>query len=404
MKNSLAEMRPELAEEWSDKDLPLTPDEISYGSNSTVWWKGKCGHEWKATVHSRSGKYKTGCPYCAGRKVLTGFNDLQTKFPEVAAEWSPKNHPQTPDSVLVFSNRMAYWECEKGHEWIARIADRSRGHGCPYCNDHKLMEGENDLATLYPDIAAEWSVKNEPKSPSMVPVNMAGLFWWKCAECGMEYTAWISSRVKGTGCPYCSCKTVVPGINDLATTDPDIAAEWDERKNCDKKPTQVHRTSKEYYWWVTSYGYSWKAKISERTIDRLPITPNDAEYRRLLHQMLMKTYGSRKNLRVLLNSEALTGISVEILLPDIKLALDTEYSEFMVTKEEKVKKHICEQYGYSYIRLKKTADSMKMADQIIDILRRKRIYIITNVEEDIKAVQQKYLELVRLAIQDRKTE
>lgn len=399
MENSLAEMRPDLAAEWSDKNLPLTPDQISYGSNSKVWWKGKCGHEWKATVHSRSGVYKSGCPYCSGRKLLKGFNDLQTKFPELTKEWSERNLPQKPDDYLAFSNRLVWWKCEKGHEWTARIADRAQGHGCPYCNSHKLMEGMNDLASMHPDIAAEWSVKNEPKSPSMVPVNRAGVFWWKCSDCGMEYTAWISSRVKGTGCPYCSGKTVVPGINDLATTDPNIAAEWDYRKNGDKKPSEVHRTSKEYYWWVTSYGYSWKAKISDRTIDRLPITPSDAEYRRLLPQMLMKTYGGRKNLRVVLNSDALTGITIEILIPELKLAMDTEYSEFMTTKEEKVKKHICDQYGYSYILLKKTKDAKKTAQQIIDVLRRKKVYIITNIDEDLKLIQQKYLELLRISIQ-----
>lgn len=33
MSNSLSAMRPELVREWSDKNLPLTPDKITYGSN-----------------------------------------------------------------------------------------------------------------------------------------------------------------------------------------------------------------------------------------------------------------------------------------------------------------------------------------------------------------------------------
>ena len=35
---------------------------------------------------------KTGCPYCAGQKVLGGFNNLLTLFPELAKEadgWDP---------------------------------------------------------------------------------------------------------------------------------------------------------------------------------------------------------------------------------------------------------------------------------------------------------------------------
>ena len=53
MNNSLAEVHPELITEWSEKNLPLTPDDITFGSNKKVWWKGTCGHEWQ-TCHRRS--------------------------------------------------------------------------------------------------------------------------------------------------------------------------------------------------------------------------------------------------------------------------------------------------------------------------------------------------------------
>ena len=39
MNNSLAEVHPELVSEWSEKNLPLTPDDITFGSNKKVWWK-----------------------------------------------------------------------------------------------------------------------------------------------------------------------------------------------------------------------------------------------------------------------------------------------------------------------------------------------------------------------------
>ena len=46
MNNSLAEVHLELVLEWSEKNLSLTPDDITFGSNKKVWWKGACGHEW----------------------------------------------------------------------------------------------------------------------------------------------------------------------------------------------------------------------------------------------------------------------------------------------------------------------------------------------------------------------
>ena len=46
MKNSFATIHPELVSEWSEKNLPLTPEMVSYGSNKDVWWLGKCWNDW----------------------------------------------------------------------------------------------------------------------------------------------------------------------------------------------------------------------------------------------------------------------------------------------------------------------------------------------------------------------
>ncbi len=45
MNNNLAEVHPELVLEWSEKNLTLTPDDITFGSNKKVWWRSACGHE-----------------------------------------------------------------------------------------------------------------------------------------------------------------------------------------------------------------------------------------------------------------------------------------------------------------------------------------------------------------------
>ena len=45
MDNSITNMKPHLVKEWSERNLPLSPDEVPYGSNKLYWWKGSCGHE-----------------------------------------------------------------------------------------------------------------------------------------------------------------------------------------------------------------------------------------------------------------------------------------------------------------------------------------------------------------------
>ena len=51
-----------------------------------------------------------GCPYLANKALWPGFNDLQTKYPEIAMQWHPtKNGDLTPDRVLAGSHSRAWW-------------------------------------------------------------------------------------------------------------------------------------------------------------------------------------------------------------------------------------------------------------------------------------------------------
>ena len=160
MNNSLAEVHPELITEWSEKNLPLTPDDITFGSNKKVWWKGTCGHEWQTSVKARSNGEK--CPICSGARVIAGINDLATLEPLLAKQWSKKNKIK-PTEVSIGSHKKVIWRCKKGHEWEAVVKSRTINKtGCPYCSHNKVLAGFNDLATLLPDIAAEWSDRNYP--------------------------------------------------------------------------------------------------------------------------------------------------------------------------------------------------------------------------------------------------
>lgn len=202
MSNSLASVHPELISEWSEKNLPLTPDKITFGSNKRVWWKGACGHEWETSVKARSKGEK--CPICSGARVIEGINDLATLKPLLAQEWSEKNKLK-PTEVSVASHKKIIWKCKHGHEWEASVKSRTiNGTGCPYCSHNKVLAGFNDLASQYPDIAAEWSDRNLPLLPTMVTAFANSKAWWKCRDCGNEWYTLISTRAGGSRCPYCS--------------------------------------------------------------------------------------------------------------------------------------------------------------------------------------------------------
>ena len=88
--NGLSHLRcPQLAEQWDrKKNGALTPEAVSAYSNRRVWWLCDKGHSFCAVIAHRVNR-ESDCPYCTNRKVLPGFNDLETKEPVIASQWHP---------------------------------------------------------------------------------------------------------------------------------------------------------------------------------------------------------------------------------------------------------------------------------------------------------------------------
>ena len=261
MSNSLATVHPELIVEWSDRNLPLTPDSVTFGSNKKVWWKGACGHEWETSIKARSSGEK--CPICSGARVVAGISDLSTLKPELASEWSEENEIK-PTEVSIGSHKKVIWKCKLGHEWIATVKSRTINKtGCPYCSHNKVLAGFNDLATVFPDVADEWSDRNE-KKPTEVTAFANSKAWWKCKTCGYEWNTLISTRSGGSKCPCCSGYTFIKGKNDLKSTHPRIAKEWSS-KNYPLQPDEVNAKSRKNMWWhCRKCGNEWKSVINAR--------------------------------------------------------------------------------------------------------------------------------------------
>jgi len=194
----------QLMAEWNwERNTDFDPSQLTLGSHKEVWWKCSKGHEWQATITNRT--IGRGCPYCSGKKVLKGYNDLQASNPVLAKEWNyEKNDGLTPVDVTPNSGKKVWWKCSDGHEWQATINSRNKGHRCPYCSGLYVIKGENDLQTINPVLAKEWNYeKNNKFTPLNVSSNSEKKVWWKCPK-GHEWQATISNRNKGRGCPVCN--------------------------------------------------------------------------------------------------------------------------------------------------------------------------------------------------------
>lgn len=240
----VSETHPHLVAQ-TDGDLST----VTAGSEKKFAWRCDQGHTWEALVSSRC--RGSGCPYCSGRLILPGFNDLATTHPGVAAECL-----EDPTTVRAGTDRKIGWRCAEGHEWEAPPYVRTtQGSGCPYCSGRLPIVGENDLATTHPDIAAQCV-----EDPTTLMAGTSRKIKWRCAA-GHEWEAPVYSRANGAGCPMCAGQRVIPGVNDLQTLEPELA------RQALFDPTQVMVGSHQKLMWRCAEGHEWEAFVYSRTGD-----------------------------------------------------------------------------------------------------------------------------------------
>jgi len=140
--NDLATKHPELLKCWDYEKNDVDPSEIYGGGERVACWICENGHSYSKALGKRiAGE---GCPICAGKKVLEGFNDLATVAPEVAKTWNyAKNEDVLPTQITAYSNKKVWWICECGHEWKTKVGDRTKGRGCPEC--YKAKRGQRQI-------------------------------------------------------------------------------------------------------------------------------------------------------------------------------------------------------------------------------------------------------------------
>ena len=264
----------ELMKEWDwNKNRGLDPHSLTSRSNKLAWWRCEKGHEWKTTPDKRS--RGSGCPYCSNHRVWPGYNDMQTMAPELLKDWNEsRNAGLDPNKIVYTSYKKVWWKCSScGYEWEAPIRERALlGHGCTRCaaaqrtakRIETYLEKNGSLADT--DIVSEWNYeKNGDLQPEKFTPKSNQTVWWKCPACGYEWKAKISNRANGRGCPCCSNRVVVPGVNDLRTTNPALAAEWNYEKNVELRPEMVTSGSGKKVWWTCPIGHSYQATVLHRS-------------------------------------------------------------------------------------------------------------------------------------------
>ena len=258
-KKVLASSNPELAKEWSKKNL-LTPYDIKPGTRERFWWSCPNGHEdYKAAVSNRR-LLGTKCPKCS---IPPKGKSLMEIAPKIAKEWSGRNKISV-ENIYAKSGKQAWWKCSTcSHEWEYRIAHRVEGIGCPRC-DNKIISNKS-VETLAPDLAKDWSPNNKLKA-NEVALGSRRLVSWVCSE-KHEYKMRPFERRDGSSCQICRLKA-----KSIAAKFPNLVKEFDVEKNNGKTAHDYFASGGTPIWWKCSIGHSWKVSSSNRTSGKDRVT------------------------------------------------------------------------------------------------------------------------------------
>jgi hypothetical protein len=193
-----------------------------------------------------------------------------SSYPDLLNQLAPtKNKGLRPANIPRRSHQRLWWRCRVApdHEWLASVATRVAGTGCPFCA-HKRASVTNSLAAIHPQVAESWHRRrNGNLRPEHVLSGSKRSVWWQCSVApDHEWKTPVTRRTYlGTGCPFCSNREVAKS-NSLAAISPAVAREWHPTRNGRKTAWDFTCGSSRRVWWRCSKDetHEWQASIRQR--------------------------------------------------------------------------------------------------------------------------------------------
>jgi hypothetical protein len=169
------------------------------------------------------------------------------------------------------SKRAIFTICARGHRLTMGHTPKHAGRertlpACKICRGKIVIPGDNDLATTDPRIAAEFDPdRNGGLTAADVYASSKDTYNWLCPAQGHSYPATVSNRTKAKSkCPVCLNRLIIPGVNDLTTTHPHIAAEFHPSELSRNPPTKFSYGSNRLIVWLCPNEHVYSARIFDR--------------------------------------------------------------------------------------------------------------------------------------------
>ena len=298
-----------------------------------------------------------------------------SEIPSLMLEWSKDdNRDLDPTQIGIGSHQKVWWKCSRcGRKWQSIVSNRARlGRSCPFCTHQRVVPGESDLETVCPSLALEWDKEKNGILASEVNAGSHRKAWWKCKK-GHVWKAVIKARVAGVGCPVCSNKKIVSGINDLATTHPAEARMWHPTKNGSLMPQMVSHGSGKVVWWIDEYGNEFKASVSDVTTQKKktvgpPVLRTSFEEQAVYFYIKKRFPDAVNGYKEIFRH----GMELDVFVPSLKFGIEYDGKAWHQNRgldREKKKYEICKRNGIKLIRIKENREhwkeSLGLADYIV---------------------------------------
>ena len=279
----------------------------SYDAEKFTWYCRKYDQTWEATIHARCKAKSKGCPICSGKELRKNINDFKSFARKIASEWDYERNAGNPEDYSIYDRQSRFWICsicKKPMEKTASIQDRVKNGlaGCQSCRSlakrgklhingtfvtydkiqdtfaRSVMEKQsfkpyngNNSAGSVPELVEQYNpLKNSGISLSLYSKNSDEVVIWTCKKYNIDYPEQILNRtgLKDKSCPVCSGKLFVGGINDLLSTNKEVAADWDEERNGWPANEQSIADSDKREWKCQFCGHNWSETVIKHLKER----------------------------------------------------------------------------------------------------------------------------------------
>lgn len=271
-KNDLKTTHPYLAKEWHPtKNKDLKPSEVTYGSGKKVWWLCPKKHEYQASILHRS--HGTECPKC-NESRQTSFAEQATYFyvkklyPDAVSRFTANFLERMELDIYIPSIKLAI-EYD-GEAWHGKNTLKREERKYKICkkNKIKLIRLREKMPDFPSDIADQmFNTEKLYLSKNLEKMLRELLKGINFSKNWLQASA-IDIDINRDRAKILQYKTDLK-TKSLQHLFPQIAKEWDQKKNGEQLPEHFKPGSTHKAWWLCpTCENSYKAEIGKRTASK----------------------------------------------------------------------------------------------------------------------------------------